>query len=97
MKKFVLLLSGSFALAAISCEKHPLPGEPPAPLADESSAPSPGSATTGEQHSGGKTVDAKQPRDEGAQPGEQPAAPAAAEGAKPGEPRKFFPESSEKK
>jgi hypothetical protein len=95
MKKFVLLLPGVIALGAISCEQHPLPGEPPAPLAREAHAPQSTSPVTGEQHSG-QNAKAQQARDEGAQPAQQQTAPAG-EGAKPAEPRKFFPESNEKK
>ena len=95
MKRFVLLLPGVFALGALSCEKHPLPGEPPAPLTSETRTSEATSPTSGEQHPGGVSANAKEARDEGAQPAQQTTTPA--EGAKPAEPRKFFPESSEKK
>jgi hypothetical protein len=95
MKRFVLLLPAVFALGALSCEKHPLPGEPPAPLTYEARPTDAASPASGEQHPGGVSANAKEARDEGAQPAQQSTAPA--EGGKPAEPRKFFPESSEKK
>jgi hypothetical protein len=94
MKKFVLLLPVAIAAGALSCEKHPLPGEPPAPATREAHGVTATSPVSGEQHPGGKLSTPQEARDESAQPAQQSG---ATEGAKPAEPRKFFPESSEKK
>ena len=94
MKKFLLGVTGALAMGAISCEKHPLPGEPPAPMTQGAHRAQQTSPVTGEQHPGRKSPDATTARDEGAQPAQQPS---ATDPAKPAEPRKFFPESAEKK
>ena len=97
MKKFLLGVTGALAMGAMSCEKHPLPGEPPAPMTQGAHPAHPAHQTapvTGEQHAGAKTPDSATARDERAQPAQQPV---PADPAKPAEQRKFFPEAAEKK
>jgi hypothetical protein len=94
MKTFLRLLLAALALAVVACEKHPLPGEPPVHSSPRVHAEENVAPITGEQHAGGKIAQPDEARDASAQPASQPP---GGEGAKPAEPRKFFPETPEKK
>ncbi len=94
MKSLAFAMAGSALLLLLACEKHPLPGEPPAAGGHG------GDGAQAEQHGGGKEPSAVERRDSAAQPSatapetQKPSnelAPPEGDTRAAGE-RKFFPE-----